>query len=41
MDASKEDCLVINTEKNKYILLSHHQSAGKKKIQHKYGKQII
>jgi hypothetical protein len=28
IDASKEVCLEVNTEKTKYILLSRHQSAG-------------
>jgi ribosomal protein S2 len=29
IDASKEVGLEVNTEKSKYILLSHHQNAGK------------
>jgi hypothetical protein len=29
IDASKEVCLEVNTEKTKYMLLSHHQNAGK------------
>jgi hypothetical protein len=28
IDASREVCLEINIEKNKYMLLSHHQNAG-------------
>jgi hypothetical protein len=28
MDASKEIGLEVNTEKTKYMLLSHHQNAG-------------
>jgi hypothetical protein len=28
IDASKEIGLEVNTEKTKYMLLSHHQSAG-------------
>jgi hypothetical protein len=29
IDASKEVGLEVNTEKTKYMLLSHHQNAGK------------
>jgi hypothetical protein len=29
IDVSKEDGLEVNTEKTKYMLLSHHQNAGK------------
>jgi hypothetical protein len=28
IDASKEVGLEVNTEKNKYMLLSHHQNTG-------------
>jgi 23S rRNA U2552 (ribose-2'-O)-methylase RlmE/FtsJ len=28
IDASKEVCLEVNTEKTKYMLLSYHQNAG-------------
>jgi hypothetical protein len=28
IEASKEDDLEVNTEKSKYILISHHQNAG-------------
>jgi hypothetical protein len=28
MDASKEVCLDVNTEKTKYMLLSRHRNAG-------------
>jgi hypothetical protein len=28
IDASKEVSLEVNTEKTKYMLLSHHQNAG-------------
>jgi hypothetical protein len=30
-DASKEAGVEVNTEKTKYMLLSHHQNAGQKK----------
>jgi hypothetical protein len=28
IDTNKEVCLEVNTEKTKYMLLSHHQNAG-------------
>jgi hypothetical protein len=32
MDAGKEGCLEVNTEKNKYTLLSSHQNPGQRNI---------